>query len=115
MPTDLLTLQANGTAVRYFYGEDGSPFLCGRDVIAATGLAGKLNITKLSRWLGDWAVRRVNRRDHPNTFGTRGRPDILFFHFDALESWARGFPDGTADRLMRGLRMVHFRPFSPAD
>jgi len=115
MTSELLTIHANGTTVRYFMGEDGSPYLCGGDVAVATGLGGKLNATNIRRSVGDGATLRIDRRDHPDAFGNRGRPDVLFFRFDALERWGRVHPDGAADRLMRGLRLTHFRPFDPID
>ena len=111
----LLTLNANGTTVRYFMDREGTPYLCGADVVAATGLGSKLNPTNIRRRVGDGATMRIDRRDHPDMLGNRGRPDVLFFQFDALEQWGRDFPDGPADRLMRGLRLTHFRPFSPVE
>jgi hypothetical protein len=111
----LMTLNANGAAVRFFVDEDGTPYLCGTDIVTAAGLGHKLNPTNIRRRVGDRATRRIDRRDHPGTFGARGRPDVLFFRFDALEQWARDFPDGAADRLMRGLQLTHFRPFSIVD
>jgi len=113
MGPKLLTLNANGTTVRYFRSDDGSPYLCGHDVVVATGLGDKLNPTNIRRRVGDGATLRIDRRDHPGTFGSRGRPDVMFFRFDALQQWARDVPDGPADRLMRGLQLVHFRPFEP--
>jgi hypothetical protein len=115
MIAPMLTLHANGVALRYFICNEGSPYLCGGDVVAATGLGAKLNPTNIRRRVGDEATRRIDRRHHPDTFGTRGRPDILFFRFDALELWARLYPDGPADRLMRGLMLTHFKPFAAVD
>lgn len=109
----LLTLPANGVTVRYLIGSDGTPYLCGADFIAAAGLSAKLNPTNIRRKVGDEATLRIDRRHHPDTFSNRGRPDVLFFHFDALERWARAHRDGPADRLVRGLRLTHFRPFGP--
>ena len=114
MPS-LQTLNANGTAVRYFATEDGTPYLCGKDVVSATGLGDKLNATNLRHRLGDHAVIRVDRRDHPEAFSRRGRPDVLFFRLDALESLFRLYPGGASDRLIRGLRLTHFPLFAPAN
>jgi hypothetical protein len=115
VPIELLKLHANGFAVRYFVNEDGSPYLCGGDFVAATNLGDKLNPTNIRRRVGDLATVRVDRRDHVSHFGTKGRPDILFFEFDALERWARRHPDGPADKLIKGLRITHFRIFDPVD
>lgn len=107
----LQTLRANGTTIRYFRDEDGTPYLCGIDIVAATGLGGKLNVTNIRRRTGDGATKRLDRRDYADEFGRMGRPDILFFEFGALRSWAGRHPSSPADNLMRGLMLMHFSPF----
>ncbi len=109
----LKTIDHNGHAVHILqHGRD--VFICAKDLIDAANLTGKANPSMIAKKAGAAATIRLKRSSFPDAFGKIGCAFILFLSLDALDKWARPYPDGEAAKALQVIRDAFWRPFGTA-
>lgn len=110
----LQVIHHHGQPVRILL-HGGTPFVCVKDLLLAAGLTGKANPSMMARKAGASATIRIKRSSYPDEFGKVGSAYVLFLSLDALDKWARPYPDGAAATVLRLIREAHWRPFASAE